>query len=110
MGTPRVSGRHKEIKCCAIQLFESQETADDQMFIPSDRPTISTYHHLMIRSSALMSQKINLKIKTKRRNTILVCVDDALHERLAEVAERNELSMSSTCYEILSQAINLVED
>jgi hypothetical protein len=57
-----------------------------------------------------MSQKISLKIKTKRRNTILVCVDDALHEKLAEVAERNELSMSSTCYEILSQAINLVED
>ena len=89
---------------------ESQETADDLMFIPSDRLTISTYHHLMIRSSALMANKISLKLKSKRRNTILVCVDDELHEKIAGVAERNNLSMSSTCYEILNQTVDLVED
>jgi len=57
-----------------------------------------------------MANKISLKLKSKRRNTILVCVDDELHEKIAEVAERNNLSMSSTCYEILNQTVDLVED
>lgn len=64
----------------------------------------------MITPSALMAPRISLKLKSKRRNTILVCVDDALHEKLSEVAERNELSMSSTCYEILNQAVDLIEE
>jgi hypothetical protein len=56
-----------------------------------------------------MTNKIQINLKSKRRNTVLVCVDDNLHEKLSKVAKKNGLSMSSTCYEILSQTIDLVD-
>ena len=56
-----------------------------------------------------MAQAIKLRIKSKRRNQIVISVDDDLHEKLAELAEANGLSMSTTGYEILNQTVDLVE-
>lgn len=57
-----------------------------------------------------MANKISLKLKSRRNNTVLVCMDDPLYEKISELAEANSISLSSTCYEILRQTIHLVDE
>jgi hypothetical protein len=57
-----------------------------------------------------MANKISLKLKSRRNNTVLVCMDDPLYEKITELAESNSISLSSTCYEILRQTIHLVDE
>jgi predicted HicB family RNase H-like nuclease len=57
-----------------------------------------------------MANRINIKLKSRRSNTVLVCMDDELHQKISDLAERNSISLSSTCYEILNQTIDLVDE
>jgi cobalamin biosynthesis protein CbiG len=53
--------------------------------------------------------RISLGIKSKRDRTILVCVDEELHETIDELAERHGLSRSAAAYQLLSEAVKLVK-
>jgi len=58
-------------------------------FLPMSRITLGTKHH--------------------RNRTILVCVDEDLHETIDELAERHGLSRSTAAYQLLSEAVKLVK-
>jgi precorrin isomerase len=82
--------------------YKSQETQDRCVasllnLLSSERPTF------------LPMSRITLGTKNHRNRTILVCVDEELHETIDELAERHGLTRSTAAYQLLSEAVKLVK-
>ena len=56
-----------------------------------------------------MTKSIKLKLQAKRDKQIVISIDNHLEDRLAELAEASDLSVSSVSYQILKQAIEHVD-
>lgn len=65
----------------------------------------------MIRRSSdtIMTKAIKLKLQSKRDKQIVISIDNTLDEKLNELAEATEMSVSTVGYQILKQAIEHVE-
>ena len=65
----------------------------------------------MIRTSSdtIMTKAIKLKLQSKRDKQIVISIDNTLDEKLMELAEATDMSVSTVGYQILKQAIEHVE-
>ena len=56
-----------------------------------------------------MTKAIKLKLQSKRDKQIVISIDNTLDEKLMELAEATDMSVSTVGYQILKQAIEHVE-